>query len=88
MKAPGKDAWVAARAEYKGRPCYVAGRIGWDGTVQPVMTKDESRYLLYSLDGARQWWAPRQEIVFQKWYNTPKTIRALEEYRALYRERR
>lgn len=61
-EAPGLDATVAGRAEYKGRTYYVAGRVArgrthYDDHVEPITSRDGARVLLYSRDGQRQFWA-------------------------------
>lgn len=67
-QAPGDDAIVAARATYKGKTYYVAGRVErgrtrWDDSVRAVATRDGAKVLLYSRDGKLQFWAPVAQIV-------------------------
>jgi hypothetical protein len=84
-EAPGEDAVVAGRGVYKGRPCYIAGRVvrgrtPWDDRVAVVETKDGQRILLYSIDGSRRWWADRSEVLTTKNYMRPRTIRGLRRF--------
>lgn len=92
-EAPGEDAKVAARATYKGRTYYVAGRVergrtNWDDEVEPVYSRDGSRVLLYFRDGSSQFWAAREAVRIEKSYRRPTTIRSLREYAAQKREDR
>jgi len=62
-QSAGDATVVAARATYRGRACYVAGRVvrgrtRYDDSVEAVTSRDGARVLLVSRDGARQWWAP------------------------------
>lgn len=89
--APGEDAVVAGRAEYRGRPCYLAGRVirgrtRWDDEVATVETRDGGRVLLYSVDGARQWWGGREEVRVVKAYQRPQTIGGLRRFAERVRE--
>lgn len=82
---PGEDAAVAGRAEYKGRTYYLAGRVEkgrthWDNTVAPILTRDQSKYLLYSRDGKMQFWAAYSMVTVSKRYSKAQTIRSLREY--------
>lgn len=82
-QAPGEDAIVAGRAEYKGRAYYVAGRTvrgrtHWDDRVTAVTSRDGSKMLLYSRDGSMQFWAHGARIL--KTYDRPQTIRGLQKF--------
>lgn len=82
---PGDRTYVSARATYKGKPAYVAGRVERGRThhedrVLPVTSRDGSKILLYSLDGERQWWAQREEVTFTRHYERPQTIDGLKRY--------
>lgn len=86
-EAPGTDATVAARATYKGKTYYVAGRVNrgrthWDDTVSQVQTRDGGKTLLYFRDGSSSFWAARQEVQIVKIYSKPTTIARLQEYAA------
>ncbi|HEX6938598.1 MAG TPA: hypothetical protein VF158_04250 [Longimicrobiales bacterium] len=87
-KAPGIDAVVAGRAEYRGRTYYLAGReiregSNWrDDRVEPVATRDGARLLLYFRDGSRQFWADRGQVRIVRRYERPQTIRGLQQYTA------
>lgn len=76
------DRLVGARANYKGRPCYVAARESADDDdgVSLVTTRDGSRMLLVSHDGTRQWWASATDVRVTKQYQAPMTIGSLRDY--------
>jgi len=80
--APGLDATVAGRAEYKGRTYYVAARSGRydDERPEPVTSRDGARILLYFRDGSRQFWAARAAARVVKGYSRGQTIRSLRDY--------
>ena len=89
--APGDSATVAGRAQYKGRTYYVAGRLvrgrtQYDDGVTPVTSRDGSRVLLYSRDGALQFWASREAVAVTATYAKPKTIAGLARFAALARQ--
>jgi hypothetical protein len=84
-EAPGEDAIVAGRAEYKGRTYYLAGReqrgrSRHDDTVSPVTSRDGSRMLLYFRDGSSQFWAAAEAVEVTKTYRRSQTIAGLREY--------
>lgn len=84
-EAPGLDATVAGRAEYKGRTYYVAGRVArgrthWDDTVEAVSSRDGSKILLYFRDGSSQFWAAREAVRVVKQYDRAQTIQRLRDY--------
>lgn len=84
-EAPGLDATVSGRAEYKGHTYYVAGRIvrgrtRYDDSVAAVVSRDGERTLLYSRDGSMQFWAPSAQIALVKSYRRASTIASLREY--------
>lgn len=84
-EAPGEDATVAGRAEYKGKTYYIAGRVDrgrthWDDRVAAVESRDGSRVLLYFRDGSRSFWAAASELRVLKSYSKPTTIAGLREY--------
>jgi hypothetical protein len=86
-QAPGEDAIVAGRARYKGRTYYLAGRLvrgrtQYDDTVATVGSRDGSRVLLYFRDGSSQFWARWDQIVTEREYQRPTTIRRLREFAA------
>jgi hypothetical protein len=77
----GEDSVVYARAVYRGRPCYVAGRRAGDWETRAVTTRDGAKMLLYSRDGSSQWWAPEPEVSIEKVYTgRPKTIAGLRRF--------
>lgn len=89
--APGDDAVVAARATYKGRTYYVAGRVvrgrtAWDETVEQIITRDGGKTLLYFRDGSSSFWANRAVVDVVKVYGRPQTIGRLREFAAKARE--
>lgn len=83
--APGEDAVVEGRARYKGRTYYVAGRVirgdchsrGYDDRVEPIVSRDGSRVLLYFRDGSSQFWAACDQVEPLKRYDRPQTIARL-----------
>lgn len=82
-QVPGTDAVVAARATYKGRMYYVAGRkvrgrTHWDDSVDSITTRDGIRTLLYYRDGSKSFWAKLAEVLIVKSYDRPKTIGELK----------
>lgn len=84
-KGPGADGIVAARATYKGKTYYVAGRIDrgrtrYDDRVSTVTSRDGSRVLLYFRDGSSQFWAARGDVQITKSYDRPQTIGRLTRY--------
>lgn len=84
-KGPGADGIVAARATYKGKTYYVAGRIDrgrtrYDDRVSTVTSRDGSRVLLYFRDGSSQFWAARGEVHITKSYDRPQTIARLRRF--------
>lgn len=85
--APGPEAVVAGKAAYKGRAYYVAGRVErgrthYDDRVSPVMSRDQSRVLLYSRDGKLSFWAPHDQAGIVKSYDRPQTIGRLQRFAA------
>jgi hypothetical protein len=87
QEAPGPEAVVAARARYRGRACYVAGRSVQPDGVAPIATADGRRMLLYSWDGARQWWADAEAVEVVRRYRQPRTIEELAAYAEQARQR-
>lgn len=84
-QAPGLEATVAGRVEYKGRTYYLAGRAvrgrtHWDDGVAPIETRDGAKVLLYSRDGQLQFWAARALVTVQRTYRRAQSIQALREY--------
>jgi hypothetical protein len=83
--APGDDAVVAGKAEYKGRTYYVAGKVergrtAYDDRVRAVTTRDGAKVLLYSRDGKIQFWAARDLAQVIKSYDRPQTIGKLRRF--------
>lgn len=70
--APGLDARIIGRAEYKGRSYYVASRYG-----EPVRSGN-GRTLLYATDGSFQFWAA--ELQHLRLYRAETSIRANREF--------
>lgn len=79
-EAPGLDAKIAGRAEYKGKPYYIAGRVVDYTDVAPVTTRDGAKVLLYARDGSFQFWAARSEVTVTKEYRGATTIRKVQDY--------
>jgi hypothetical protein len=85
-EAPGLDATVAGRAQYKGKSYYIAGRSyrdpydGYRSSVRAVTSRDGTRVLLYARDGSFEFWAPTESIEQTSTYQRPRTIRSLREY--------
>lgn len=85
-KNPGKEAYVAGKATYKGgKGYYIAGRINkgktaYDDEVDAITTRDGSKFLLYAFDGSFQFWADKRLVVVTKIYNTPQTIGGLSRF--------
>jgi len=84
-QAPGLDATVAGRAQYKGKTYYVAGRVArgrthWDDELRAVESRDGSRLLLYFRDGSSQFWAAADAVQILKSYRRPTTIQGLRDY--------
>lgn len=86
MATTTQKQYVAGKATYKGRAYYVAGRVlrggrtKWDYDVAAVMSRDQTRILLYFRDGSRQFWASRADVTVSKYYMTPQTIRGLARF--------
>lgn len=86
--APGEDATVAGRAEYKGRTYYLAGRVERGASrydrdkVHPVSTRDGAKLLLIARDGSMQFWAAREAVQVTKRYDRPQTIAGLRSFAA------
>lgn len=83
--APGEDAIVAGKAEYKGHTYYIAGRTvrgstHWKDSVALVTSKDGGKILLYARDGSMQFWAVRSDVRITSEYSKPKSIRGLRDY--------
>lgn len=92
-EAPGEDAIVAARATYKGKTYYVAGRVDrgrthWDDRVSAVTTRDGAKVLLYSRDGKLQFWAASELVSITKSYDKPQTIDKLRRFAEKAKEAR
>lgn len=85
-EAPGLDATVAGRAQYKGKTYYIAGRTyrdrydGYRSSVSAVTSRDGTRVLLYARDGSFQFWAEVDAIEQTATYQRPRTIRSIREY--------
>lgn len=84
-KAPGEEATVAGRVNYKGRTYYLAGKIERSGTrapdrVEAVTTRDGARMLLYFLNGSGQFWAAGKEVQVLKTFSRPQTIGGLRQF--------
>ncbi|MDD3446792.1 MAG: hypothetical protein PHS60_15400 [Zavarzinia sp.] len=79
-EAPGVDAKIAGRAEYKGKSYYLAGRVVDHTDVAPVTTRDGAKVLLYARDGSFQFWATLSEVNVTKSYRGATTIRKVQDY--------
>lgn len=83
--APGLDAMVAGRVQYKGRTYYALGRVvrgrtHWDDSVAPIQTRDGGKFLVSFRDGSKSFWAAATEIQWLKNYRKPTTIASLLAY--------
>jgi len=92
-EAPGLEATVAGRAEYKGKTFYVAGRVirgrtHWDDQVGEVTSRDGSSVLLYFRDGSSSFWAKTADVRVVKSYRKPTTIKSLRDFAERAKEAR